>query len=76
MNKSIAHCPFSIREVTSVAMMADETTAVTDVSEMSQKLMISCEGAMAITSDVSSTVHRKCGSRLGSRHVRGRLLPT
>jgi hypothetical protein len=43
-----AHCFFSIREVTSVTIIAGDMQAVTDVSEMAQELMNTCEGAMAI----------------------------
>jgi hypothetical protein len=41
-----SHCFFSIREATSVAMIAGDTQAMTDVSEMAQKLMSTCEGAL------------------------------
>jgi hypothetical protein len=44
----IGHCFFSIREVTSVAIIAGDMQAMTDVSEMAQKLMSPSEGAMAI----------------------------
>ena len=57
-NAVLTRCFFSIREVTSVAMMADETPAilltVTDVSEMAQKLMAACEGAMTTTNCAST----------------------
>jgi hypothetical protein len=41
---------FSIREVTSVAIIAGDMQAMTDVSEMAQKLMSACEGAMTAIS--------------------------
>ena len=48
------HCFFSIREVASAAMIASETQAMTDVSDMAQKLMRTCEGAMAIINCVNT----------------------
>jgi hypothetical protein len=45
-----SHCFFSIREVASAAMIAGDTQAMTDVSEMAQKLMSACEGAMTAIS--------------------------
>ena len=43
-----SHCFFSIREVTSVTIIAGGMQAMTDVSEMAQELMNSFEDAMAI----------------------------
>jgi hypothetical protein len=37
---------FSIREVTSAAIIAGDMQAMTDVSEMAQELMSACEGTM------------------------------
>jgi hypothetical protein len=48
VNAVLTHCFFSIREVTSVAIIAGDMQAMTDVSEMAQKLMRACEGAMTI----------------------------
>ena len=43
-----SHCFFSIREVASATNIAGDMQAMTDVSEMAQKLMSICEDAMAI----------------------------
>jgi hypothetical protein len=58
-NAVIGHCFFSIREATSVAVIAGDMQAVTDVSEMAQELMNTCEGAMAIMgcADTGSGAH-------------------
>jgi hypothetical protein len=45
-----SHCFFSIREVASAAIIAGDTQAMTGVSEMAQKLMSTCEGAMTTIS--------------------------
>jgi hypothetical protein len=45
---------FSIREVTSVDIIAGDMQAMTGVSEMAQKLMSTCEGAMAIMNCAST----------------------
>jgi hypothetical protein len=49
-----SHCFFSIREVASAAMIASETRAMTDVSDMVQKLISTCEGAMTTISCVNT----------------------
>jgi hypothetical protein len=48
------HCFFSIREVTSVAIIAGDMQAMTGVSEMAQKLMSTCGGAMIIINCVDT----------------------
>jgi hypothetical protein len=55
------HCFFSIREVTSVAIIAGDMQAMTDVSEMAQKLMSTCEDAMTVMNcaDTESGAHDK-----------------
>jgi hypothetical protein len=60
----IGHCFFSIREVASVAIIAGDMQAVTDVSEMAQELMNTCEGAMAIMgcSDTESGAHGRASA--------------
>ena len=45
-----SHCFFSIREVASATIIAGDMQAMSDVSEMAQKLIGVCEDAMAITS--------------------------
>ena len=49
-----SHCLFSIREVASATNIAGDMQAMTDVSEMAQKLMSVCEDAMAIINCVST----------------------
>ena len=55
---------FSIREVTSVAIIAGDMQAMTGVSEMAQKLMNSFEDAMAIMdhADTESAAYDKASS--------------
>ena len=66
------HCFFSIREVTSVTIIAGDMQAMTDVSEMAQKLISACEEAMTTTN---------CANTEGDAHVAataafdGKLLP-
>jgi hypothetical protein len=53
------HCFFSIREVTSVTIIAGDMQAMTGVSEVAQKLMSTCGGAMTIINcvDTESGAH-------------------
>ena len=55
-----SHCFFSIREVASATMIAGDMQAMTDVSEMAQKLISVCEEAMAIIN---------CANTEGDAHV-------
>jgi hypothetical protein len=55
-----SHCFFSIREVASAAIIAGDMQAMTDVSEMAQKLISACEEAMTTTS---------CANTEGDAHV-------
>ena len=55
-----SHCFFSIREVASATNIAGDMQAMTDVSEMAQKLISACEDAMVIIS---------CDNTEGDAHV-------